>query len=476
MYDPQFIISLIFIGILTYAGILHGLVYSRLLSLRVDGVFSLLCFAVAAYASTNVIALFVVTDLSTYVITSKLSSVFVLFTIVCMAWFASEYLNDKTNIPLKLILIALTPFFILNLVMPNGILWSSIDGIELIPRSRGTRVTQPVNEVIGWSMYGLIIVIASIYLLVLRAAFLSFRKPNNKRGLFLFVGFIMLFVAFIVDALIDIGINTSDVYVSEYVVVILVMGMSIHLSDELRNYAQNLETMVSERTVELQKANKELQSFSHSISHDLQAPLRAMHGFANALQEDFKGSLNTEARDHIQRILGSTNRMQTMVDAMLNLSKVTRAEIEKRENNISQIAADIVNELKEQDSGRQVSFIADENVLIRGDPVLIRILLENLIGNAWKYTQKSKEPKISLQRHICSNGKNGFVITDNGVGFNGEYADRLFVMFQRLHSEKEFPGIGIGLATVANIVNRHNGKIWAEGREGEGASFYVCLE
>ena len=476
MYDPQFVISLIFIGILTYAGVLHGLVYCRLQSLRIDGVFSLLCFAVAAYAATNVIALFVVTGIENYIITSKLSSVFVIFAIAFMAWFASEFLADRVNIPLKPIVIVLLPFFVINLVMPNGILWSSIDGIEQVARMGGSYITHPVNPVISWFMYGLWMVIAGIYMLILRAAYLSLGGTQRKRGKFLFVGFMILSIAYVFDILIDIGLNETHVYVTEYFAVVFVVMMSLHLSDELRDYTLNLESIVSERTVEIQDANKDLKAFTHSISHDLHAPLRAVQGFANALKEDLNDSLNAESRDHIRRIISSTNRMQTMVDGMLNLSKVSRKEIERRENNINLLANEIVNELKEQDPERQVSITIKEGLMTHGDPVLVRILLENLIGNAWKYTKKKKDPKITLKRHICDGNENCFVISDNGVGFNSDNADRLFVMFQRLHSEKEFPGIGIGLATVANIVKRHNGKIWAEGREGEGASFYVCLE
>lgn len=475
MYDAQLIGGLILIGIFIYSTMIHGTVYYRLRDHRVHGVFALLCFLFAAYATTNIVALYFATDIKVYVSISKLSSVFVIFAVVAMPWFASEYLQDKVNIPVKIIVIVLIPFFVLNLVMENGILWSRIDVIELSPRSWGSKVMQPVNAVISWPMYGLWAVIAGVYIVLVRAAYLSLRHTHRKRGLFLFAAIVMLTAGFAFDMLIDMGINNSYFYVSEYVVLAFVLLMSLHLSDELRINALNLEALVSERTNALQEVNKELESFSYSVSHDLRAPLRAIHGFASLLKQDYAQSLDGEAHDLILRITNNVNRMQAMIDGLLKLARISRDEMVKSEIDLSSLASEIVDELREKEPGRQVAVTIEEGMSCYCDATLVRILLENLLGNAWKYTRDADTPTITINRYVSAAGQNGFSISDNGAGFNSEYKDKLFMPFQRLHSVDEFPGIGIGLATAARIVKRHGGAIWAESKKNHGATFFFVL-
>jgi signal transduction histidine kinase len=476
MYDAQLIGGLIVIGILTYSAMIHGMVYFRLQNHQVHGAFSVLCLLVAAYVATNVIALYFVTDAAAYVATSKVSSVFVIFTIIAMAWFASEYLLDNTNIPIKPIIILLVPFLLLNFFMENGILWSSIDGIELSPRSWGSKVMTPMNPVISIPMYGLWVVIAVIYFLILRAAYLSFRRSHRKRGVLLLATIIMLTIGFVFDALIDMGVNNSYFYVSEYVVLAFVVLMSLHLSDELRLYSLDLESMVSERTRALEQVNKELESFSYSVSHDLRGPLRAIHGFVVMLKEDYIQSLDGGAQEIMHKITSNVRRMQFMIDGLLDLSKISRGEIVRSEVNVSQLVLDVVKELQEREPGRQVDVAVEENMVCHCDPALVRILLENIIGNAWKYTSNVDNPKISVSRSTDGSGTRGYLISDNGAGFNEEYADKLFMPFQRLHEAEEFPGIGIGLATVERIVKRHGGTIWAKSKKNEGAKFFFSLQ
>lgn len=476
MYDAQLVGGLIIIGILIYSAMTHGMVYYRLRNHRVDGVFALLCFSVAAYAATNITALYFVTDAQTYIVISKLSSVFVIFAITTMPWFASEYLHDKTNIPIKLIVIVLIPFFVLNLLMDNGILWSSIEGIKLSPRSWGSHVMRPVNPVISWPMYGLWAVIAGIYLLMIRATFISMRRSHRKRGILLFVTIVILTAGFTFDMLIDLGINNSYFYISEYAILAFVVLMSLHLSDELRLYSIDLESMVAERTEALQQANDELESFSYSVSHDLRAPLRTIHGFIGMLKEDYAPSLDTGAQDLMNKISRSVTRMQSMIDGMLNMSRISRGEIDRVDINISHLATEIVDELRGKDPGHHIAVTIEPEMRCNCDSDLVRILLENLLENAWKYTKHVDAPEIRLSRYITDDGRSGFSISDNGAGFNDDYADKLFVPFQRLHTVDEFPGIGIGLATVARIVKRHGGMIWAKGIKGEGATFFFVLE
>jgi len=473
--DAQFLSSLILIGILLYASVLHGLVYWRSKSMKADGIFSLLCLFIAAYASTNVVDLYLVNDISNYIYTSKLSSVFVILAVATFAWFTSEYLGDTNNIPVKMILILLTPLFIINLVMPYGILWSSIDGIELSTSSWGSRVRQPVNAVVHWLFYILLILIGFVYLVIIRASYISIAGVHRKRGGILLFAMIVLFIAFLFDMTIDLGLNESYMYLSEYLVLVFVIMMSVHLSNLLRLYANDMEQIIEEKTRELQRANEELEAFSYSVSHDLRAPLRSIEGFVKILKEDLDKKRTADLLDHMQRIIKNTNKMETMIVSLLSLAKVSRGDIAKHEIEVSELACEIIEELKEKESNRKVFVSIEEGIIVNGDKELIRILLDNLLRNAWKYTRNEKEASITLKSCLANDGRKGFIISDNGAGFDPDNARRLFSPFQRLHNNKEFPGIGIGLATVQRIVNRHNGEILAHGRVGKGASFTVYL-
>lgn len=475
MYDIQLMSSLIVIGILLYSALIHGLVYWRLGHKKEHSAFAVLCVWFAAYAATNIIDLYLVTDLDTYILISKISTVFVIFTIATLAWFAAEYLHDKKHIPLKVIAFLLAPFLALNLFMPNGILWSGIEGIAPVTRAFGATVMHPVNAVISIPMYGLWTVIAVIYLLMAYAAYLSFRKSQSKRGALFLGGIVLLSAGFVFDMLIDFGINRSYVYISEFIVLIYVVLMSLYLSDELRIYELNLEALVKQRTDALEQTNKELESFSYSVSHDLRAPLRAIHGFTNALDEDYGHLLDAGAKQFMQKISNNAKRMEAMINGLLQISRVNRGELNKIEVNISELAAQIVEQLKQQNPNRSVTVDIENNLHTHGDPSLLRVVLQNLLDNAWKFTQHVEDAKISIKKHVTVDGEKGFVVQDNGAGFNPDYKEKLFIPFQRLHSEEQYAGNGIGLATVARIVRRHGGKIWAEGQENQGASFYVIL-
>jgi signal transduction histidine kinase len=359
--------------------------------------------------------------------------------------------------------------------MPNGILWSGIEGIAPVTRAFGATVMHPVNAVISIPMYGLWTVIAVIYLLMAYAAYLSFRKSQSKRGALFLGGIVLLSAGFVFDMLIDFGINRSYVYISEFIVLIYVVLMSLYLSDELRIYELNLEALVKQRTDALEQTNKELESFSYSVSHDLRAPLRAIHGFTNALDEDYGHLLDAGAKQFMQKISNNAKRMEAMINGLLQISRVNRGELNKIEVNISELAAQIVEQLKQQNPNRSVAVDIENKLQAHGDPSLLRVVLQNLLDNAWKFTQHVEDAKISIKKHVTVDGEKGFVVQDNGAGFNPDYKEKLFIPFQRLHSEEQYAGNGIGLATVARIVRRHGGKIWAEGQENQGASFYVIL-
>ncbi len=246
------------------------------------------------------------------------------------------------------------------------------------------------------------------------------------------------------------------------------------LEDELRRYRENLEELVTERTRELSALNRELESFSYSVSHDLRTPLRAMNGFSQALVEDFGDTLAQPAREYLERIRKASESMSQMIDGLLTLSRVSRTELNREQVNLSALAADIVNELAETEPRRNVRADIQPDLLVIGDPALLHLLLQNLLVNAWKFTKARDEARIEVGRQSGGEAP-AYFVRDNGVGFDMSGAERLFQPFQRLHSNHQYEGTGIGLATVQRIVARHGGRVWAESAPDQGATFHFTL-
>jgi signal transduction histidine kinase len=219
----------------------------------------------------------------------------------------------------------------------------------------------------------------------------------------------------------------------------------------------------------------ELEAFSYSVSHDLRAPLRGIDGFSQALLDDHLESLDEEGKQYLRRIRAGAQRMGQLIDDLLKLSKVTRSELRPTRVDLSQIAREVAEGLQQQDAARRVDLMVKEGLVARGDPRLLRVALENLLGNAWKFTSKLPSARIELGQKDAD-GRQVFFVRDNGAGFDMEYAEKLFGAFQRLHAMTEFPGTGIGLATVQRVIHRHGGKVWAEGAVGQGATFYFTLQ
>lgn len=243
----------------------------------------------------------------------------------------------------------------------------------------------------------------------------------------------------------------------------------------IKNLNAELEQRVIERTAQLEATNHELETFSYSVSHDLRAPLRSIDGFSQALLEDYAERLDPEGVDYLQRIRGATKRMAELIDALLALSRVTRAELQRDAVDLSSTARAVAAELQEHAPERQVDWIIADGLVANGDARLLRVVLENLLGNAWKFTAKTHTPRIEFGRLSLANGSAAFFVRDNGAGFDMTYADKLFGAFQRLHRVGEFQGTGIGLATVQRIIHRHGGRVWAQGSVDEGATFYFTL-
>ena len=231
---------------------------------------------------------------------------------------------------------------------------------------------------------------------------------------------------------------------------------------------------LSRSNSDLAAANKELESFSYSVSHDLRAPLRTIDGFSHALLEDCAHKLDDASKSHLNRIRAATQRMGTLIDDLLNLSRLTRAEMRIQSVDISAMAASIADDLQKSQPDRQVALRIENGLTTTADPGLLRAMLENLLNNAWKFTSKRASAHIQFGQVIVD-GTSAFFVRDDGAGFDPAYADRLFGAFQRLHSVSEFAGTGVGLATVQRIVHRHGGRIWAESMVGKGATFYFTL-
>jgi len=245
-------------------------------------------------------------------------------------------------------------------------------------------------------------------------------------------------------------------------------------SEELREANEELENRVLERTTQLEAANKELEAFSYSVSHDLRAPLRSIDGFSQALFEDQGDKLDEQGRSDLQRVRAATQRMARLIDDLLNLSRVSRSEMRRESVDLSALVKNIAAELQAGEPDRQVALAVADGLRSQGDPRLLRVLLENLLRNAWKFTGKHATAKIEFGT-MHNNGRPIYYVRDDGAGFDMAYAGKLFGAFQRLHAMTEFHGTGIGLATVQRIVHRHGGRVWAEGKVDHGATFYFTL-
>lgn len=246
-------------------------------------------------------------------------------------------------------------------------------------------------------------------------------------------------------------------------------------AEEIRRLNADLERKVIERTIELEVANRELEAFSYSVSHDLRAPLRTIDGFSQAIIEDCSEQLDEQSKGHLIRVRAATQHMGHLIDDLLKLAQVTRAEINREVVDLSALAKSVRANLASLSDERQVDWHIEAGLVATGDAHLLRVVLDNLLGNAWKFTSKKNSARVEFGTLQLADGKQAYFVRDNGVGFDMKYASKLFGAFQRLHNVKEFPGTGIGLATVQRVIHRHSGRIWADSVAGKGATFYFLL-
>jgi PAS domain S-box-containing protein len=244
--------------------------------------------------------------------------------------------------------------------------------------------------------------------------------------------------------------------------------------EELQRLNAELEHRVRERTAQLEASNKELEAFCDSVSHDLRAPLRAIDGFSQELLAGYAGRLDDQGRHYLERIRAASQRMAQLIDDLLQLSRLSRGEMRHQPIDLSGVAQEVADELRRREPGRDVTFVIEPGVGGFGDPRLLRLVLENLLGNAWKFTARHPRATISFGRAEVQGGP-AYVVRDDGAGFDMAFADKLFGAFQRLHSDRDFPGTGIGLAIVQRIISRHGGRVRGEGAVERGASFSFTL-
>jgi signal transduction histidine kinase len=249
----------------------------------------------------------------------------------------------------------------------------------------------------------------------------------------------------------------------------------IRAEQEIGRLNADLERRVLQRTAQLEAANEELEAFSYSVSHDLRAPLRVIDGFSKALREDYENKpLDDTGRNNLERIGKASQLMGRLIEDLLKLSRVTRSEFTNAPIDLSRMVQALADKLRQDNPHRLLEVVIEEGVIIEGDYRLMEIAIGNLLDNAWKFTGKVAHPRVEFGS-LRQDGKTVYYLRDNGAGFNPTYGDKLFGAFQRLHSQKEFPGTGIGLATVKRIVSRHGGRVWAEGAVGKGATFYFTI-
>lgn len=252
------------------------------------------------------------------------------------------------------------------------------------------------------------------------------------------------------------------------------IGERERAEEKVKELNAELEQRVVERTRQLDAANKELEAFSYSISHDLRAPLRAIDGFSKAVLDEYSEKLDKQACGYLQRVRAGIQKMSRLIDDLLNLSRMTRGVLRKESVNLTALAREVVAELQEAEPSRKVAIEIADELTAQGDARLTTIVLTNLLGNAWKYTAKRPDSQIAFGRENDGN-ETVFYVRDNGAGFDMAHVDKLFAPFQRLHQDSEFEGNGIGLATVQRIVLRQGGRVWAKGAVGEGATFFFTL-
>jgi light-regulated signal transduction histidine kinase (bacteriophytochrome) len=283
------------------------------------------------------------------------------------------------------------------------------------------------------------------------------------------------FVAYVPRGEVDLAPLVGFVALDVLVAMSVALALSFILQRIVSEPVEQLQDALKKRTADAEAATRELSAFSYSVAHDLRAPLRSIDGFSEALVEDYRDKLDDQGIDYLNRVRGAAERMDVLIKSLGELALISRSELHRERVDLSGIAASIATELKAADPERNVQFAIEPDLTIEGDPRLLKLALEHLLGNSWKFTSKHSSAKIEVGSEQ-QNGHRLLYVRDDGAGFDSTFADKMFAPFQRLHPVKEFEGTGIGLAIVERIIHRHEGKVWAVGEVEKGTTIYIEVE
>lgn len=459
---------LILAGICLYACINHALIgMDRPISI-VHLLFSMLCAVLVAYELLH-LRTYTVSTPPEYLFSFKSEISVILIFFGLFPWFISQYSTIRPKWLLEgFSLLALT-LIIINITQPYSLQFSAPISLEQEILPWGETIARPVGQISPWFFAGVALAI-SIFIFNTYALTVLFLKERTYTNLAMLVAIAIFFLMTIEAILVRYGV-LHFISLGHLSMLCMIAAMSLVLNYDLR---QKLETMVESRTAELHAAIKELESFSYSVSHDLRAPLRSIDGFSQALLEDYSNLLDNDGKQYLGRIRVNAQHMSTLIEDMLKLSRISRKQVKKMPVNLSHLVEQSIKRLQELEPERGVEYKIAENIFASGDKDLLAIAIDNLTSNAWKYTGKTAHPIIEFG--IEKKGKQTtYHVIDNGAGFDMKYSDKLFSAFQRLHSDDEFFGSGIGLTIVARVINRHGGKIWANSQPNKGAAFYFNL-
>ncbi|MBI3776986.1 MAG: GHKL domain-containing protein [Gammaproteobacteria bacterium] len=443
-------------------------------------VFGLLSFVVSLYVFSKLSAYRAV-SVEELVAMRRWEIGFAMVFLGVLPWFAAAY----TGVRRRVLLLGLSAYCLsligVNLIMPFGVSFIELPHLNYLTLPWGEQVVDlRVHQRSLWHNLSWIFLLSS-FAYSIYACRIQYMQGERRKAL-QFASALIVFLLFtLFNYVVNLGL-INFTHTAEFGFIALVLLMSAALSRDLRNNDAALETLrvqleeqVRARTEELATNIKELETYSYSVSHDLRAPLRSINGFSSLLVEDHDISLNATAKHYLDRIHQATQHMNELINAMLELSRVVHAELHRSTVDLSALVHDACRRLREAGSNHAVNVIVAPGVTAQADPRLIAVVLDNLLSNAWKYSSRTENAQINFGADI-RNGETIYFVKDNGAGFDMNYADKLFTPFQRLHSAKDFQGTGVGLATVARIVRRHGGRIWAQSEAGKGATFYFTMQ